>query len=68
MVCHVILARDGTDWTARCREYPECSGRGASREESIARLRASVLFSLEACPCDVTADSGLELQVVETRG
>jgi predicted RNase H-like HicB family nuclease len=64
MRCHVTLERRGAELVARCPEYPECAGRGATREAALAGLRESVLFWLEACPCDVTADSGLELTVV----
>jgi putative oxidoreductase len=64
MLCRVSLAREGAEIVARCPEYPECAGRGRSREVALESLRASVLFWLEACPCDVTADSGLRLDVV----
>jgi predicted RNase H-like HicB family nuclease len=64
MRCCVTLAREGTNLVARCAEFPACEGRGASREDALARLRASVLFWLEACPCDVTADSGTVFDVV----
>ena len=39
------------------------------REEALARLRESVLFWLESCPCDVTAGPGLVMEVAhdETR-
>jgi hypothetical protein len=65
----VTLAREGAAVVARCAEYPECAGRGASATEAMERLRASVLFWLEGCPCDQTAGPGLELIVVrdETR-
>ena len=64
MRCHVTLAREGQELVARCAEYPACSGRGATRERALAQLRDVVLFWLEACPCDTTADGGLELEVV----
>src|SRR5262249_56575632 len=64
MRCHVTLAREGGELVARCTEYPECSGRGASRDVALARLRDAVRFWLEACPCDTTADGGLQLEVV----
>ncbi|HYM80471.1 MAG TPA: hypothetical protein VEY91_03545 [Candidatus Limnocylindria bacterium] len=64
------LLRDGAAVVARCAEFPACEGRGAGADDALARLRASVLFWLEACPCDQTAGPGLELDVVrdETRG
>jgi len=61
MRCRVILAREGSSIVARCDEYPQCEGRGVSREEALTRLRASLRFWLETCPCDVTLDCGLEL-------
>jgi len=64
MLCHVTLAREGADLLARCAEFPECTGRGPSRADALARLRDSVLFWLEACPCDTTADGGLRFEVV----
>ena len=64
MRCHVTLSREGAGIVARCAEYSECTGKGHSREEALARLRESVVFWLEACPCDVTAEGGLELDVV----
>ena len=65
MRCRVSLARHGSDVVARCQEFPDCEGRGASPDVALARLRDSVLFWLESCPCDQTADPGLVLQVVE---
>ena len=65
MRCAVTLRREGGEVLACCREFPGCEGRAASRGEALERLRASVLFWLEACPCDQTADQGLVLDVVE---
>jgi len=63
MRCNVSLGRDAAGVIARCREYPACEGRGATPEEAVERLRASLLFWLEACPCDTTTASGLVLEV-----
>ena len=70
MRCAVSLTRDAQGIVARCREYPACEGRGATAGEAVERLRASLLFWLEACPCDTTTGPGLELDVVHdaTRG
>jgi hypothetical protein len=70
MRCAVSLERDATGIVARCADYPACEGRGATAAEAVERLRASLLFWLEACPCDTTTDSGLVLDVVRdgTRG
>ena len=63
MRCSVTLRRDGGDIVAHSAEYPACEGRGASREEALSRLRQSVLFWLETCPCDQTAEPGLVLTI-----
>jgi hypothetical protein len=65
MRCAVTLKNEGGEIVARCREYPACEGRASDRTQALARLRASVLFWLEACPCDQTADGGLVLDVVD---
>ncbi|HEY2954240.1 MAG TPA: hypothetical protein VGK89_03185 [Candidatus Eisenbacteria bacterium] len=57
------LTPDASGVVARCREVPACEGRGATAEEAVERLRAALLFWLEACPCDTTTDSGLVLEV-----
>ena len=63
MRCGVSLHRDASGIVARCREYPACEGRGATAEQAVERLRASLLFWLEACPCDQTAAPGLEFRI-----
>ncbi len=64
MRCSVTLHREADQVVARSAEYPACTGRGATAEQALERLRASVLFWLEACPCDQTADQGLNMVVV----
>jgi predicted RNase H-like HicB family nuclease len=64
MNCSVHIAREGATVVARCAELAECEGRGATRDEALARLRASITFWLESCPCDVTAAPGLTLAIV----
>lgn len=68
MRCAVTLHREAGTVVARCHEYPSCEGRGPDRDAALDRLRRSVLFWLEACPCDTTADAGLEFDVIEERG
>ena len=70
MRCQVTLKRDGAGVIATCGEYPSCQGRGANSAEALARLRESLEFWLEICPCDVTTAPGLVLDVVrdETGG
>jgi len=55
---------------ATCGDYPNCVGRGSTTTEALARLRESLEFWLELCPCDVTTSPGLVLTVVrdETGG
>jgi len=65
MRCSVTLNREGGDVVARCLEFPRCEGRAPAGPEALSRLRESVLFWLEACPCDQTADAGLVLEVIE---
>jgi len=65
MRCSVTLSREGAEVVARCPEFPDCEGRAATAAEALARLRASAVFWLEACPCDQTADFGLVLEVVK---
>ena len=64
MRCAVTLRREGTNVVATCADFPACEGRGPAQAEALAHLRESVLFWLEACPCDVTAGPGLEFHVV----
>ncbi len=63
MRCTVSLAREGATVVARCPEFPDCEGRGPSREAALERLRESVTFWLEACPCDQTAAPGLAFDI-----
>ncbi len=55
---------------ATCGDFPNCEGRGPSAAAALARLRESLVFWLEVCPCDVTTAPGLVLTVVrdETGG
>lgn len=68
MHCTVTLHPEAGAVVARCREFPECEGRGGDRAQALEKLRASVLFWLEVCPCDTRAESGLVLDVTEGRG
>jgi hypothetical protein len=64
MRCAVTLRRDGAGVVATCGEFPACEGRGTTPDEALARLRESLIFWLEICPCDVTTGAGLVLSVV----
>ena len=65
MRCTVTVRREGATRVARCAEVPEYEGRGPTAAEAVARLREQLVFWLESCPCDVTADEGLVLDVRE---
>jgi hypothetical protein len=67
MRCAVTIHHEPGAVVARCPDFPACEGRAADRDQAIERLRASVLFWLEACPCDTTADGGLVFEVTEER-
>jgi len=58
----VTVERAGGEWVARA-EGTGCEGRGASSSAAVERLRAAIVFDLEVCPCDVTADDGVVLDV-----
>jgi hypothetical protein len=64
----VTIQREGAAFVARCEEKLGAEGRGASEAEALERLRATILFDLELCPCDVTTADGLVLEVVPSRG
>jgi len=65
MKCSVLVRRENGSFVATCAEVPEYEGRGASSAAAVEQLRARILFWLESCPCDVTADAGLEMKVVQ---
>ena len=65
MKCSVTVRREGSMFVARCAEIPDYEGRGPTSDAAVEQLRARIVFWLESCPCDVTADSGLELRVQE---
>ena len=67
MRCRVTVFEDGAAFVARCEQPIGCEARGASEAEALERLRASILFDLELCPCDVTTADGLVLEVVARR-
>ena len=63
----VTVGPEAGGWVARAAA-PPCEGRGGTRAEALERLRAAIRFDLEICPCDVTADSGIELDVRDAPG
>jgi len=67
MRCRVTVENQGATFVARCEERNGAEGRGTSESEALERLRTSILFDLELCPCDVTTADGLVLEVVARR-
>ena len=60
----VTVRCEGDEWVAHA-DSTGCEGRGRSKSEAVERVRAAIVFDLEICPCDVTADSGVVLEVHE---
>ena len=65
MRCSVTVRPHAGRYVARAAEVPQYEGRGPSADLAVADLRAQILFWLEACPCDQTADDGLVMDVRE---
>ncbi len=65
MRCAVTVRAMGGEYVARCAEVPQFEGRGVNASEAVASLRAQIVFWLEACPCDQTAEPGLVFDVRE---
>jgi hypothetical protein len=39
----------------------------SDRDAALARIRNAIAYYREMCPCDVTSDAGIELEVTEDR-
>jgi len=50
---------------AICLALPGCRAEGATREEALERIRRAIAFYEEMCPCDITSEAGIELDVVD---
>jgi len=61
----VEVETSGTKVVARCPEFAGCRAEGATREEALARIRSAIAYYEEMCPCDVTSEAGIELDVVD---
>ena len=48
-----------------CTDFPGCRAEGATREEALERIRSAIAYYQEMCPCDVTSDAGVELEVID---
>ena len=60
-----IAAQSGGKVRATCADFPGCRVEGATREEALERIRGAIAFYQEMCPCDVTSDAGVELDVTD---
>ena len=53
------------EFQARCPEFPGCRAEAATREEALVKIRRAIAYYREMCPCDVTSEAGIELDVVD---
>ncbi len=61
----VLLSQLGDQrYLASCPDFSGCKVEGATREEVLQRIRNAIGYYEEHCPCDVTADSGIELEII----
>ena len=52
-------------FVATCADFSGCRAEGRTRDEALARIRSAIAFYQEMCPCDVTSEAGLELDVTD---
>ena len=50
---------------ATCPDLPGCRAQGSTREQALERIRSAIAYYQEMCPCDVTSDAGVELEVID---
>jgi predicted RNase H-like HicB family nuclease len=50
---------------ATCADLPGCRAEGSTREEALERIRNAIAYYQEMCPCDVTSEAGVELEVID---
>jgi hypothetical protein len=55
----------GARVVARCPDLSGCRAEGATRQEALEKIRRAIAFYEEMCPCDVTSEAGIELDVVD---
>lgn len=60
-----IAAASGGKVVATCPEFPGCRAEGATRDEALERIRGAIAYYQEMCPCDVTSEAGVELEVTD---
>ena len=61
----VEVETSGTRIVARCPELSGCRTEGATPEEALAKIKSAIAYYEEMCPCDVTSEAGIELDVVD---
>lgn len=61
----VEIAAQGGKVVATCADFPGCRAEGATREQALEGIRGAIAFYQEMCPCDVTSDAGVELDVTD---
>jgi len=60
----VRLQRSGTgSIIAECPEFAGCRIEASDREAALTRIRNAIAYYVEMCPCDVTSDAGVELDL-----
>ena len=65
MAYRVELEDRGGRVLAACPELPGCCAQADTREEALERIRRAIAYYREMCPCDVTSEAGIELDVVD---
>lgn len=60
-----IAAQGGGKVVATCADFPGCRAEGATREQALEKIRGAIAYYQEMCPCDVTSDAGVEIEVVD---
>ncbi|HEV8479198.1 MAG TPA: hypothetical protein VGR66_00260 [Candidatus Eisenbacteria bacterium] len=60
-----IESEPGGRVRAICREFPGCRAEAVTRDEAIEKIRRAIAYYREMCPCDVTSDAGVELDIVD---
>jgi hypothetical protein len=60
-----IHAQGAGKLVATCAEFPGCRAEGAAREQALDRIRNAIAYDREMCPCDVTSEAGVELEVTD---
>jgi len=65
MAYRVELESGASGVRASCPDFPGCSVQAATRVEALEKMRRAIAYYREMCPCDVTSDAGVELDIVD---